>query len=112
LKIDGSGKVSFISETDMTEFINILSESGISKKELWAQMQNPNSENYKEPSTGLSSSASVTYSSPYIMTVRDTGKFEDLKERLSVSSDGTTLTMTTKDEDEDGFDRETILTKK
>lgn len=123
LRIESSGKVSTTAKLDMTLIVQVMlafaqsEDPSISEAQLWASMQDSSDPAYDDPAADFSPNATVTYSSssPWIITIIDVHKYEDIKAKpgttITLSADGTTLTITDIDEETSEEEETTVFTK-
>ena len=110
LTIDASGKVTYISKTDMTQFIDEFRASRKEKGKIypepdtWEATELNPLKTYDISTGGLSKAAKVNFSSsrPFIITIEDVANYKDIKSSASttfeISEDGKILTMNIADE--------------
>lgn len=110
LTIDASGKVTYISKTDMTQFIDEFrasrKEKGIiyPEPDTWEATELNPLKTYDISTGGFSKAPKVTFSSsrPFVITIEDVSNYKSLKSsaltHLEVSEDEKILTMTITDE--------------
>ena len=119
LTIDSAGKVSYISKTDATQFIDEFRASRKEKGKIypepdtWEATELNPIKTYDISTSGLSKSPKIQFSPsrPFVITIEDLTDFDTLEKNSSinivVSDDEKTLTMTISDEPE-----KIVLTKK
>lgn len=93
-----------------------IEDPSITEAQLWASIQDSSDPAYDDPAADFSPNATVTYSSssPWIITIIDVQKYEDIKAEpgttITLSADGKTLTITDIDE-ETSEEETTVFTK-
>lgn len=122
LRIESSGNVSVTAKLDMTLMVQFMldlvqsTHPSITEAQLWASIQDSSNPKYNDPAADFSPNATVTYSSssPWIITIIDVQKYEDIKTKpgttITLSADGKTLTITDIDE-ETSEEETTVFTK-